>query len=190
MQKFILTLVVASTVVTFPAPRTTGGGKVLATLARDTVLLTGDSVLHVVWRGHPGHDAVVRWTSGRLYGEVPVARLLYANRDSIPDLFVTLNDEEMISGALLVGTARGSRSVYKSGPMTCAVPDLEDVDGDGMVDIVEHWAGAVAPGECRGDAAASPCLDRYHLTWERVLVQQANGAFLDDSFRIRRYYGA
>lgn len=187
-RSFLFLCVTACTVCKVPTTGDAGGGTVLSVLGRDTVLLVRDTVSRIEWRSAVGGRSVRRWVSAPLYNTVPTSQLRYIDGDSIPDLFVTLSDEEMISGSVLLGTTGVARVAYMTRSPVCLVPDLRDVNGDGKVDIVEHLPGAVSREECIGDAAAAPCMNRYHLTWERVLLQRPNGIFADDSGQAHAFY--
>lgn len=166
-------------------PARQGGDVVLSILGGDTVLEVQESAPHVEWRSSA---AGLRWRSGRLVGAAPSARLFRLGHDSAPSMWTSYVDEEMLGAVVYRATSRGIERTYVSDSASCAVPELRDVDRDGLLDIVEHLPGALPLMECRNDATTQPCIDRYHLTWERALIQGADGRFSDDSSRAKAFY--
>ncbi len=172
-----------------PSPRSdqTPLGTVVTALGQDTVVVAQTPERRLEWfRSSPARRLLL-WSTGSAI-VVPSARLLFANNDSLPDLWVTVDFEEMLSAELLLDLHDSVSKRYESGLGTCALPELRDVNRDGRIDIIEHLAGAIGRGECRGDAAAAPCVHAYHLTWERVLFQGPDGAFAQDAAAGARFY--
>jgi len=189
MRVALFPILIAGCTVSRSSPaHTTDARTVMAVLGRDTALLVADSEQHVEWHSVSGGRPIVRWRSGRLYNAIPTVRLLYTTLDSVPMMWITLADEEMLSGSLYAGVGAGVQLTYQSGDDICKLPELRDVNGDGMLDIVEHMPGAVRGDQCRGDAAVQPCMDRYHLTSEAVLLQNAIGVFTRDSSHESSFY--
>lgn len=164
---------------------------VLTTLGADTVSVHTNGGARILWTTSTKSGRLVRWSSGDLVGSLPRTTLRYVNHDTIPDLFITLDYEEMISGALLLGTPTGARPVFRSvRAVTCAVPELRDVNSDGLVDIVERRVGTFSADECRDDLAAQACMRVYRTMWLNPVIQLGNGNFVQDSSRLGEFFRA
>jgi len=159
-------------------------------LGSDTVWLSRKEERKIIWSTMLNGSRIVRWTSGELFMASPEITLGRIDPDSIPDLFVTLDYEEMVSGVLLLGNVEGgSRQAFVSrADQTCLPPQLLDVNGDGLLDIVQYSPGAVSAEECRGDAAAAVCVKAYPVAWESVLIQDRRRGFLQDDPRANPFY--
>jgi hypothetical protein len=109
--------------------------------------------------------------------------------DSIPDLFVTMRDEEIVSGVLLVGTPAGATTAFETNPAeTCRIPELRIDTASTRVSIVEHLVGAVTRDECAGDVTAAPCIATYPVEWLRLRVFDRRGKETRDSGAARQFY--
>lgn len=148
-----------------------------AQVEADAVLATlgGERVVHdrsgdrMIWTSATG----VRWTSRSLYGARPSVGLRYVNSDTMPDLFWTVMHEDLIGGQLLIAVGDSARSVFVTAEdERCRVPEINDVTGDGIVDILTYPAYAIPLNECYGDALAESCVVEYPTEWTRVLVQR------------------
>lgn len=164
------------------------GRTVLATLGPDTVFRAIDrDTNRLIWVSALRHGQGA-WASGPLLSSSPVVKLAMVTQDSFPDLFYTVQYEEFIFGRLLLGSSTGVREVFKSGPDACSVPELTDVSGDGLPDLIEKQAGALSRDECTGDPYASVCLDAYPTEWLQVWIQQSDGTFRNDSIEAKAFY--
>jgi hypothetical protein len=164
-----------------------GDRVVLAVLGRDTVFRVADpDGGQLLWAS--GLRPRRPWKSGPLLSSSPIVRLTLVNRDSFPDLFLTIQFEEFILGEVLLNGRDGPREVFKSGPDACSVPELKDVNGDGLADVIEKQAGALSRDECRGDPYAGICLEAYPTEWLQVWLQQPDGSFRNDSLNAKEFY--
>lgn len=187
----VVTLLVSCGVRSRPAINSANAHTVLTTLGADTVSVSSNGASRIIWTTSGKSGRLVRWSSGDLVGSAPSAMLRFVNRDTIPDLFVTLIYEEMISGSLLLGTPTGARVVFRSdNATTCAIPELRDVNSDGLVDIVEHLVSTFSADECRDDTGAQACMKAYTTTWLNPVIQKANGDFDADSSRLGDFFRA
>lgn len=160
----------------------------LAVSGRDTILLeTRQDTTRIVWRTSIGGQVVRRWESGPTYSGMPVISLQDLNGDGIPDLFWTLQHEEIVAGMVLLGTANGARPVFVTDERTCRVPELRDVNGDGRPDVVNYESGALTHDECRGDALAEPCQRTYPTEWAVAWIQEAD-SFVNVPPRAKSFY--
>lgn len=161
---------------------------VLAALRLDTVFRTVDrDTSRLIWVSRLRHD-VEPWKSGPLLSSSPMVQLALVNRDSFPDLFYTVQYEEFIFGRLLLGGRSGVREVFKSSDDACSVPELRDINQDGLPDLIDKQAGALSRDECSGDPYASVCLDAYPTEWLQVWIQRPDGIFQNDSVEARQFY--
>lgn len=117
----------------------------------------------------------------------PDARLTFVNRDSLPDLFVTISWENNVSGYLYLGGATVPRLIFRSGNQACDVPELRDVTGDGLVDILDLQAGALKPEVCTADLDVVVCYAEYPVNWIDVWVQEG-GSFVRGSNKASGFY--
>src|SRR4026207_1770412 len=77
-----------------------------AVSGQDTVLLeTRQDTSRIVWQTNIGDRRVRRWVSGPTYSGTPMVEVRDLNGDGIPDLFWTLEREEIVAGMVLFGTA-------------------------------------------------------------------------------------
>ena len=163
----------------------TASREVLGILASDTLYFVrhGDSAsLH--WRRNIGRD----WHSGSLLNARPDAELLFANEDSLPDLFFTIQWEEFIIGELWLGHRSEGIQAFESSERACRVPVLRDVNEDGRLDIIDYVASALEPSECYGDPLAAVCQSAYPTEWPVVWTQRTSGVFAADSLSAASYY--
>jgi hypothetical protein len=161
---------------------------VLAVSGGDTVALeTRRDTTRIVWRTSTGGQTLRRWESGPTYSTRPVLELKDLNADGIPDLFWTLQYEEIIAGMVLFGTTNGARVEFVTSDRMCRVPELKDINDDGRPDVVSYESGALTFDECRGDALAEPCQRAYPTEWAVAWIQEAD-SFVNAPSRARRFY--
>jgi hypothetical protein len=122
-----------------------------------------------------------------MYSGVPSVELVLVDGDEIPDLFWTLRFEEIIGGMLVVGTPTGAREAFLTDRSICSEPSLQDVNEDGLLDIVEYNTGALTRDECRGDALAMPCQQTYATDWAVAHIQIESG-FTNDPSHATQFY--
>lgn len=163
---------------------------ILATLSGDTVWIESNGERALVWTTRFAGERYERYRSGNLYDGSPEVRLEDITGDGVPDLFITFQFEEMTSGILLKGTAQGSSlQVFSTaGAVTCRVPELRDVNGDGKLDIVSYVAGAFDPAMCRSEGRYELCKDAYPMTWPEVHIQQTGGVFEQSTRGLTDFY--
>jgi hypothetical protein len=143
---------------------------VLAARGIDSVVLRRTpSNAHIVWT-----SGQTRWESGPTYGANPMVLLQDINDDGELDLFWTLHYEEIVAGMLLFADGSGARTAFVTGGETCRVPELQDVNGDGRVDVVTFTPGALPWDECSGDALAQSCQEAYPTEWADAWIQVAD----------------
>jgi hypothetical protein len=114
-------------------------------------------------------------------------QLKLIDADSVPDLFWTVDHEEFVGGMLLVGFGTRARQAWATDEHACAPPELRDVNADGHLDIVEYREGALSAAECREDAMAEACHDRYPTDWVVAWLQE-DAKFVNDSVGARHLY--
>jgi len=163
--------------------------RVLAALDADTVwLVTNEQRAFIAWTSNQGAQQVVRWESHSVPPHArPEVRLAHVNDDAVPDLFWTLAYEGILGGMLLLGQADSALEVFVTGTEECAVPELIDVDADGLLDIVRYTAGALTATECRGDALALACRARFPTDWASPLFQR-DSRFVADPPAAKSFY--
>jgi len=168
---------------------TARGDTVLARLAGETIhLQTASGVTKLVWVSTARGRLITRWSSSQLNGALPQVRLALIDDDSIPDLFWTVNYEEIVGGELLLARRDTAVSVFRtSSDEGCRPPELRDVTGDGRPDILTYQPFAVPANECHGDAYVEECVAAYPTEWVRALVQHA-GSFVEEPEMARGFY--
>ncbi len=149
----------------------------------DTVRIVSDGGRNLVWSTWVDGRRVERFRSGDLYSGNPSFELGDFLGDEQPDLFVTFDFEEMVSGVLLIGEPSGrSRIVFSTANLlACRPPMLVDVDGDGVRDIVAFTTGPFSFAMCRGEGRYDLCVDDYPLAWPEIFFGGSDGAFRTDS---------
>ncbi|MFQ5473861.1 MAG: hypothetical protein ACE5FA_13390 [Dehalococcoidia bacterium] len=163
---------------------------VLASLSGDTVaLVESDAGLLIRWTSTVDGRRRERWMSMSVHSGDPEVDLRYVNDDSLPDLFWTLRYEEIIGGMLLVAHADSALRVFVTGTEECSIPELVDLDSDGLLDVVRYTAGAITESECEGDALALMCQRQYTTDWATPLFQR-EGGFVEDVSAARSFYSA
>lgn len=181
--------------------KTTDRGKtsVVQTLRPDTVLaiLDGDTVAIVGyadtrrlrWTSFRDGKAVRLWQSRPLGSALPSARLVSISIDSLRGLFWTISYEDQVGGQLLVAADTGAQEVFSvDSAESCAEPELRDVTGDGLLDIIEHRPAVLTADECHADALAEICSAAYPLSWGVVHVQKSDGRFVNDPRQAKEFY--
>src|SRR5690606_373881 len=94
------------------------------------------------------------WRLDSLWGARPAVQLRLIDKDSAPDLFFTVHWEEFVFGELWRGPPGTARLAFKSADDACRVPELRDVNSDGLLDVIDWRVGALRQSECSGDALA------------------------------------
>lgn len=163
---------------------------VLAAFHADTVWAipqrTDPDSARVVWYARATAGRVLRWRSPALWRYlVPQVRLLMVNRDSAPDAFLTTAYENVISGTLLLAEGDSAHEVYSPHTNLCRVPELRDVDGDSLTDIVEYVPGVVPYSECTW--GPYECQRRFQTEWVEFWLQR-DGAFIRDNSAVSGSY--
>ena len=158
---------------------------VLATLAGDTARLTSGDRL--IWSTQESDGSIVRWQSRELYGAVPEVTLRLVDSDDAPDLFWTIAFEEFLGGMLLLADGDTALQVFATDEMACGVPELRDVSGDGLLDVIDYRVGALTRPECLGDPVALACRDAYPTDWAEVLVQH-DRRFVSAPLAVQGFY--
>lgn len=158
---------------------------IVAFLGADTVRLVTDEMgNHLEWRTR---ESTIRWTSRSLFDGKPEVLLSYINTDSTPDLFWTIRFEEIIGGMAILGVDDGARETFTTNAMVCDVPELLDVDGDGLKDVIDYQPGALTTEQCQGDAPSLLCQAKYPTEWVVTWLQR-NDAFVLDTLGAGAFY--
>lgn len=153
----------------------------------------GDSA----WLVSRDESNILRWSSARsarawestsLYGAVPRVRLVDLNADGAVDLFYAMEYEEFIFGKVIARDGAGFREMYSTNVSLCGAPRLEDVNGDGKLDILEPRPTALSAEECREDPAATVCRAALSTDWIELLQQSSDGTFRPDSSHASAFY--
>lgn len=163
---------------------------VLAASGSDTVWLGTDSqgARRLTWTTWANGGRRLRWESRALYGAAPIARLVRINRDELPDLFWTVDFEELVGGMVLFASGDTARmAAATAADEVCRPPELRHVTGDSLLDFVTFRPSALSADECRADAAAAPCVAAYPTEWAVAHVQEVDG-FVDDPSKARAFY--
>lgn len=175
-------------------------GEMSVDLWRDTLLVArlSDSVSvridsgvrRIEWSRTEGNERLALFRSGDLYAGTPQVQLIDANEDGVLDLFVQWWYEEQMSGVLLLGSPRPPATVaYSSPPGLCRPPLLSDVDGDGTLEIVERWPGAVSLDDCTIYGDFDGCVDSYNVDWQMPLYRDSRTSLYDaDSLRAKPFF--
>lgn len=149
------------------------------------VLIRGEEFNAMVWHRA---DVARPWRVDSLLSAEPSVRLAMIDRDSVPDLFFTIRWEEFILGE--VWLARGDSAVraFSSANDACRIPELRDVNSDGLLDAIDWRAGALLAEECTGNVLAQACQEEYTTEWPEVWLQSHDGNFKRDSVGARTFY--
>jgi len=160
--------------------------RILSTLDRDTAyLVIGNLYNSLIWTSGGGRRT---WRAESLYSADPDVTLIMFNRDSLPDLFFTVRWEEFILGELWIARTTDQEMAFKSSDDACRVPEMRDVNGDGLLDIVDWRASALSASECAGDVLAAVCQHQYPTEWPDVWLQVPHGRLVRDSLGSREFY--
>jgi len=162
--------------------------QVLAAFDGDTVFLSvdrGDTKL--LWtRGSGSRRAA--WQSLSFDGLIPHVALVNLDGSSRPALFYTVHYENFVFGKVFVGPAN-ARQIFMSSDEACRVPKLQDVNGDGRLEVLDYVAGALSVDECtEHDVLARPCMDHYPTEWVEVWSLDNEGGFSRDSLGAVAFY--
>ncbi len=145
----------------------------LVAIDRDSVLLLrGRTSARLEWR-----NPAQLWTSGPIHGGTPTVRLVDIDGDGQRDLFWSLEFEEFAGGMVLLSRRDSIVVAFQSGSQSCRAPILRDMNGDGLLDVEEVLVGVLKRDECRGDAAASMCQERFPTEWRQAWTQAKGGEF-------------
>jgi hypothetical protein len=165
--------------------------RALASLESDTVWLwrpggTHDDRRLIVWTSSTASEAVERWRSPLLIGPGVTADLRLVDGDWSYDLFVTASDNERHGGELMLGGSGEVRRAFATDSGTCALPVLEDANGDGRWDVITYESGRFALGNCALDLPVE-CRQAFNVHWAVPYIQTPSG-FSGDSSLARSYY--
>ena len=181
-------------------PADTGGGTVSAAVANDTIVTAlGKDTVRVLsaggerflsWTRVDKGNVREQWRSGELGFSTPVAALALVDDDSLLDLMVRLEYEELIGGVVLLGRLLDTASVaYSESTGLCRAPEFIDLDGDGKIEIVETRPGAVSLESCLLDGPEEGCARRYRTEWRVPLkLPQHAHHFRVDTTSFRSFY--
>lgn len=160
--------------------------EVMSVVGIDTVMLVhAADTTGIRWaRGRLGRV----WYSGSLLGGRPEVNLLDIDGDAIPDLYYTLEFEGFILGRLWLGRSDSEVQAFRSAADVCRIPELRDVTGDGLLDVVDFTAFGLSAAECSESFEAETCRNTYPTDWPVVWVQRKAGQFVADSSLARPYY--
>jgi hypothetical protein len=165
-----------------------GAGELFGASGPDTVAVESHGANStLVWFTVSDGWRMERWRSRVLHGAQPAVRLVDLNGDGSPDLFWTVDYEEIVGGMALLSDGDSARVAYASDDQeVCRPPQLEDVNSDGVLDLVRYIPFGLEPSLCRGDATTSVCQD-LPTEWREVWINTA-GSFAPDSLAGARFY--
>lgn len=144
---------------------------ILASHGRDTVrIVTFDAERRLLWTRHELNRTREQWRSGDFGYATPWVALTDINGDSLPDLLLSLEYEELIGGAVMLGDFSGFASVaYSAFDGFCRAPEFLDFDGDGRLEIIEYLPGAVSLKSCVLDGPEEACAREFWTGWRSLL---------------------
>lgn len=122
---------------------------------------------HLAWTTTTGRKRVLRMISENVAMEGSRVTLVDMNRDSVADMFWTTEAEGGVGGDLYIAVGDSSKHVF-SAANACRIPELRDINDDGVPEILHFQSVAFTRDECEFESTAIACRQKVHADWVAV----------------------